>query len=75
MSEEEKNNSNDKKQAGYFAGGGAAAGAVTAAVVGKMGLAAMGTATAVGAAPVIIFGAVAGLAAFGVKKAFFDKNK
>ena len=60
----------DPFEAAAFAGGGAAVGAGVAATVGGMGLAVGGTAVAITAAPVIAVGAVAGLAAYGLKKAF-----
>ncbi|MBD1839449.1 hypothetical protein H6F78_06385 [Coleofasciculus sp. FACHB-64] len=49
---------------------GAAIGGGVAATVGGMGLAVGGTAFAIGAAPVVAAGAVFGLAARGLKKAF-----
>lgn len=55
-----------------FAATGAVAGAAVAETVGGMGLAIAGTAIAIEAAPVIMTGAVVGLAAYGVKSALFD---
>jgi hypothetical protein len=62
--------SNNTKEAAAYAAGGAAAGAGLAATVGGMGLAVGGTAVAITAAPVVAAGAVVGLAAYGLKKAF-----
>lgn len=50
------------------AGAGAAAGASLAAVAEVMGLAVGGTAVAIGAAPFVTLGAVAGLAVYGLTK-------
>ena len=55
-----------------FAATGAVAGAAVVETVGGMGLAIAGTAIAVEAAPVVVAGAVVGLAAYGVKSALFD---
>ena len=55
-----------------FAATGAAVGAAVAETVGGMGLAIAGTAIAIEATPVIVTGAVVGLAAYGVKSALFD---
>ena len=55
-----------------FATTGAIAGAAVAETVGGMGLAIAGTAIAIEAAPVIVTGAVVGMAAYGVKSALFD---
>ena len=55
-----------------FAATGAIAGAAVAETVGGMGLAVAGTAIAIEAAPVIVTGAVVGMAAYGVKSALFD---
>lgn len=55
-----------------FAATGAVAGAAVAETIGGMGLAVAGTAIAIEAAPVIVTGAVVGLAAYGVKSALFD---
>ena len=55
-----------------FAATGVVAGAAVAETVGGMGLAVAGTAIAIEAAPVIVTGAVVGLAAYGVKSALFD---
>jgi len=52
--------------------GGAVVGAATSQVVGRMGLAAMGTAVGVGALPMAIAGAVLGLAIFGLKEALSE---
>lgn len=65
-----KSKEKDIQEAGAFAAGGAVAGAGVAATVGGMGLAVGGTAVAIGAAPVVAVGAVAGLAAYGIKKLF-----
>lgn len=63
---------NNAKELGKFAGGGALAGAGVSYVVGGMGLAFMGTAVGIGMLPVAVAGAVAGTAAYGVKKALFN---
>ena len=55
-----------------FAATGAMAGAAVAETVGGMGLAVAGTAIAIEATPVIVAGAVVGVAAYGVKSALFD---
>lgn len=55
----------------YTASGGVAGG-VTSAVVGKMGLAVAGGAVGIGLLPMIGIGAVAGLAAYGLKRALYD---
>ena len=55
-----------------FAATGAVVGAAVAETVGGMGLAVAGTAIAIEATPVIVTGAVLGLAAYGVKSAMFD---
>ncbi|MEM8828168.1 MAG: hypothetical protein AAGE96_02290 [Cyanobacteria bacterium P01_G01_bin.19] len=55
-----------------FAATGAVAGAAVAETIGGMGLAVAGTAIAIEAAPVIVTGAVIGMAAYGVKSALFD---
>ncbi|MCP6761145.1 MAG: hypothetical protein NHB32_20925 [Fischerella sp. CENA71] len=61
---------NNGTEAAVFAAGGAAGGAGLAAIVGNMGLAGGFGGIAIGAAPVIAAGAVVGLAAYGIKKAF-----
>jgi hypothetical protein len=61
-------------EVGAYTAGGAIAGAVTSATLGGMGLAVAGTAVGIGMLPVTIAGAVVGLAAFGLKKAFFDNE-
>jgi len=63
-------NENEMKEAAGFTAGGAAAIPAPAAAVGGMGLAVGGTAIAIGTAPVVAAGAVVGLAAYGLKKAF-----
>ena len=64
-----KQNQEQKLQeAAGFAAGGGALGAGLAAVVGNMGLAGAFGGIAIGAAPVIGAGVVAGLAAYGLKK-------
>lgn len=55
-----------------FAATGAIAGATVAETIGGMGLALVGTAIAIEATPVIVTGAVVGMAAYGVKSALFD---
>ena len=55
-----------------FAATGAVAGAAVAETVGGMGLAIAGTAIAIEAAPVIVAGAVVGMAAYGAKSALSD---
>lgn len=52
--------------------GSAVAGVAIAETVGGMGLAVAGTAIAIEAAPVIVTGAIVGLAAYGIKSALFD---
>ena len=69
MSKRKKNSSNEKRS-WLFCCRRSSGWSQTAAVVGKMGVAAMGGATAVGAAPVILAGTVLGIAAFGIKKRF-----
>lgn len=56
------------KEAAGFAAGGGALGAGVAALVGNMGLAGAFGGIAIGAAPVVGAGMVAGLAAYGIKK-------
>lgn len=63
-------NGRDFKVAAAFTAGGGAAGAGVASVVGNMGLAGAFGGIAIGAAPVVCVGAVAGMAAFGIKKLF-----
>jgi len=63
------------KEVGMFAAGGAAAGAGTSATLGGMGLAVGGTAIGIGMTPVVVAGTVVGLAAFGLKKAFWDNRE
>jgi hypothetical protein len=68
---------NGAEAAGYAAAGAAAGGAAGAgffAWIGGMGLAVGGTALSIGMAPVIAAGTVAGLAAYGVKKALEDDD-
>jgi len=67
-----KDDSQDKTEAIGYVAGGAVAGAGVASAVGGMGLAVGGTAVAIGAAPVVAAGAVVGLAAYGLKKLFFN---
>ena len=55
-----------------FAATGAVAGAAVVETIGPMGLAVAGTAIALEAAPVMVAGAVVGVAAYGVKSALFD---
>jgi hypothetical protein len=64
-----KQNQEDKlKEAAGFAAGGGALGAGLAGIVGNMGLAGAFGGIAIGAAPVIGAGVIAGLAAYGIKK-------
>lgn len=58
----------DFGEAAGFAAGGGIFGAGVASVVGNMGLVGAFGGVAVGAAPVIVIGTVAGVAAYGVKK-------
>ena len=58
----------DLKAAAAFTAGGGFAGAGVASAVGNMGLADAFGGIAIGAAPVICVCAVAGMAAFGIKK-------
>jgi uncharacterized membrane-anchored protein len=67
--------SDDKIEAGLFGLGGGIAGAVVSSQLGGMGLAVAGTAVGIGAIPVIAVGTVAGLAIYGVKKAFFSDHQ
>ena len=60
----------DYKIAAVFAAGGSAAGAGVAAAVGNIGLADAFGGIAVGVAPIVCAGTVAGTAAYGVKKLF-----
>ena len=55
-----------------FAATGAVAGVAVVETIGGMGLAVAGTAIAIEAAPVMVAGAVVGVAAYGVKSALFD---
>jgi|JFJP01.1.fsa_nt_gi uncharacterized membrane protein YebE (DUF533 family) len=57
-----------------FAAGGGVAGAAASTLVGNMGLAVAGTAISVGLLPVVAIGAIAGLAVYGVKQAFFSDD-
>jgi hypothetical protein len=65
-------NNNNPAEAAAFAVGGALTGGGVAATVGGIGLLApaAGIAVGIGAAPVVAAGAVVGLAAYGIKKAF-----
>lgn len=69
-----KGNFDNAAGAAGFAAGGGAAGAGLAAVVGNMGLAGAFGGIAITAAPVVAAGAVVGLAAYGLKKAFEDED-
>ncbi len=60
----------DFKVAAAFAAGGSAAGAGLVSVVGNMGLAGAFGGIAIGAAPVVFAGTVAGMAAYGIKQLF-----
>lgn len=62
------------KELGAYVAGGAAAGAGVSHVVGGMGLAVAGTGVGIGLGTVAVAGVVVGVAAYGVKKAFFDSN-
>ena len=66
------NKDNNAAEAVVFVAGGAATGAGVAATVGTMGLVFGGTAVAITAAPVVAAGAVFGMAAYGLKKLFFN---
>ena len=57
-------------KAGIGTAAGTAAGVATAIIVGNGGLAICGTAVAVTAAPIIITGAIVGLAGYGLGKVF-----
>jgi hypothetical protein len=61
-------------QAAGFTSVGGLAGAGVAATVGNMGLAGAFGGIAIGAAPVIAAGAVVGLAAYGLIRAFDSNN-
>lgn len=80
MSNEADKNSADTskienaKELGAYVAGGAAAGAGVSHVVGGMGLAVAGTGVGIGLGTVAVAGVVVGVAAYGVKKAFFDSN-
>ncbi|MEM7593413.1 MAG: hypothetical protein AAF383_18175 [Cyanobacteria bacterium P01_A01_bin.83] len=69
-----RNRKEKKIEAELFTAGGAIAGASVSNVVGGMGLAVAGTGIGIGVGTVATFGAVAGMAAYGVKKAFFDSK-
>ncbi|MEM8610432.1 MAG: hypothetical protein AAGF93_00325 [Cyanobacteria bacterium P01_H01_bin.105] len=64
---------NKKAEAAGFAAGGGVVGAGVSAVIGNMGLAGSFGAIAVGTTPVVSAGVIAGLAIYGIKKAF-DKS-
>jgi len=80
MSHETDKNSTDSskienaKELGAYVAGGAAAGAGVSHVVGGMGLAVAGTGVGIGLGTVAVASVVVGVAAYGVKKAFFDSN-
>lgn len=57
-----ESNENKPMEAAAYAAGGAVVGGVASSMIGGMGLAVGGTAISVGAAPVIVAGAVTGLA-------------
>jgi hypothetical protein len=65
---------NNLSEVAIYAGTGAAVGAGISASLGGMGLAVAGTAVGIGMAPVAIVGGIVGLAAYGLKKAFFDNS-
>ncbi|MEK8017734.1 MAG: hypothetical protein VSS75_012755 [Candidatus Parabeggiatoa sp.] len=71
----ENSKAKDYKEIGIFAAGGAAAGAGTSATLGGMGLAVGGTAVGIGMTPVVVAGIVVGLAAYGLKKAFWHNRE
>ena len=58
------------KQAASCVAGGAAVGMGAASYLGGMGLAVGGTAIGIGAAPVVVAGAIVGLAGFGAASIF-----
>jgi len=63
-------NSDNLKFASACLASGAALGAGVSSYLGGMGLAVGGTAVGIGATPVVVAGAVVGLATFGAVKAF-----
>lgn len=65
-----KSKNNAGEAAGYAANGAVAG---LSAWLGGMGLAVGGTAIGIGIAPVIAAGTIAGLAVYGVKKAFDEE--
>lgn len=67
----EESSSNTGEVITYTAGG-SVAGGLTSAVVGQMGLAVAGGAVSIGLLSMIGIGAVAGLAAYGLKRAIYD---
>ncbi len=69
-----KNKKAKKIEAAIFTAGGAIAGAGVSNVVGGMGLAVAGTGIGIGVGTVASVGAVFGMAAYGVKKAFIDSK-
>jgi len=69
--EEKSSNKAEMMEAGVYAAGGAAAGA-GASVLGGIKLTIAGTIVG-GMLPVAVIGAITGVAAYGVKKTFWDK--
>jgi uncharacterized membrane protein YebE (DUF533 family) len=73
-SNQESTKLSNAAELGVFAAGGGVAGAAASTMIGNMGLAVAGTAVSVGLLPVVAIGAVAGLAMYGVKQAFFSDD-
>lgn len=74
MSKNTPKRSSEVREALSSVGVGTAVGAGTSTLFGGMGLAAGGTAVGIGMAPVAAVGAVAGAAAYGVKKAVEEQD-
>ena len=64
-----KKTNNKKEKAFFSAGVGAGLGFVASQAIGRIGIAAMGTAIGVGLGPFVVAGTVVGLAVHGVKSA------
>ncbi len=74
QSDEQSSSSGKAAEVAAFAAGGGVAGAAASTLVGNMGLAVAGTAVSVGLFPIVAIGAIAGLAVYGVKQAFFSDD-
>jgi uncharacterized membrane protein YebE (DUF533 family) len=72
--EQPNHSSGNAAEVAAFAAGGGVAGAAASTLVGNMGLAVAGTAVSVGLLPIVAIGAIAGLAVYGVKQAFFSDD-